>query len=638
MKIRLEKRKSIGIVALMLIISGMNMIQVSAKEDAFEEKITSEAYYVDPEIVLGTSQNIELDGQGRGSVHFAVPENWTYRFSVSGNATNCCIRYSNPYFPSEPSRMYEGTTEVTGYLIKDYEYQLVVTGEANASVRIDVEQTPLYLDYEHGSFYGLTTCTPNETRTLKVEPKYLNQDTDELSYQWQKRSGELWEDLEGQTTNYLSVTVPLGYTYYRCVVTGKKYSDTALFKLYSTDLALDMNQRTEMEGRFAKPMTLQVRVKTSDMNTPIYYRWYRDYGEMGDYLVPPLGESDSLVVYPEGEERYTCLISQGKEGGTGYIYAYFYVKGADLYLVEHESDENQITVSSGESFTVWADFYSKNTESNITYEWGYYRSGGDEGEPQLVWDPIEYDGKQATFVIDMPGDYYVRCKAEQGKDQLIYEKSVHVEGIAINNADVKLSQSSYVADGAAKTPDVTVVLDGLTLTKGTDYVVTYRNNVAAGTATAVITGIGRYTGSLQKNFMITKAKQVDADPAVKQSTPQGTTTDPAGTTTKSASKAVKAPGKPGLKSVKIASKSSVKISLKKAKRADGYVVLYATNRKFSKNRNSKQFVGSKTKLKRLKRGLTYYIKVKAYIVDENGEKIYGKWSNVKSIKLSPKLI
>ncbi len=45
-----------------------------------------------------------------------------------------------------------------------------------------------------------------------------------------------------------------------------------------------------------------------------------------------------------------------------------------------------------------------------------------------------------------------------------------------------------------------------TLTNGTDYQVSYRDNMHAGTATAVITGQGNYQGTLEKKFRITQAK------------------------------------------------------------------------------------------------------------------------------------
>lgn len=58
--------------------------------------------------------------------------------------------------------------------------------------------------------------------------------------------------------------------------------------------------------------------------------------------------------------------------------------------------------------------------------------------------------------------------------------------------------------GSAVTPEITVT-DGIkVLREGTDYTVTYTNNVNEGTATAKITGIGNYSGSASADFQISK--------------------------------------------------------------------------------------------------------------------------------------
>ncbi len=58
--------------------------------------------------------------------------------------------------------------------------------------------------------------------------------------------------------------------------------------------------------------------------------------------------------------------------------------------------------------------------------------------------------------------------------------------------------------GSAVTPELTVT-DGLkVLREGTDYTVTYANNVNEGSATATITGKGNYSGTATTNFQISK--------------------------------------------------------------------------------------------------------------------------------------
>ena len=72
----------------------------------------------------------------------------------------------------------------------------------------------------------------------------------------------------------------------------------------------------------------------------------------------------------------------------------------------------------------------------------------------------------------------------------------------ISDCTVILENERYTPDGTAKTPEVTVKRGELQLIKGVDYDVKYQNNINAGTATVIITGKNRYTGSIKKNFQI----------------------------------------------------------------------------------------------------------------------------------------
>ena len=76
---------------------------------------------------------------------------------------------------------------------------------------------------------------------------------------------------------------------------------------------------------------------------------------------------------------------------------------------------------------------------------------------------------------------------------------------AIGAATVTLEKDTYLETGAAIEPGVTsVVLGEKTLTKDTDYSVSYMNNEVPGTAEVVIAGKGDYTGSVKKTFTILK--------------------------------------------------------------------------------------------------------------------------------------
>ena len=80
-------------------------------------------------------------------------------------------------------------------------------------------------------------------------------------------------------------------------------------------------------------------------------------------------------------------------------------------------------------------------------------------------------------------------------------------------------------------------------------------------------------------------------------------------------------------------KSGIKVTWKK-QNADGYQVRYAANKNFKSYRSKSISKGSitSTTLKNLKKGKSYYVKVRAYKLDENGKKIYGTFSRVKKIK------
>lgn len=100
-------------------------------------------------------------------------------------------------------------------------------------------------------------------------------------------------------------------------------------------------------------------------------------------------------------------------------------------------------------------------------------------------------------------------------------------------------------------------------------------------------------------------------------------------------KAVKKLGKVNLKSVSSARKKhAIRASWDKKSGANGYQIYYSRNKNFKKV-SAKKIVkgGKKTSYvgKNFTKGKKYYVKVRAY-KNVNGQKVYGKWSNVKSVK------
>ncbi len=79
----------------------------------------------------------------------------------------------------------------------------------------------------------------------------------------------------------------------------------------------------------------------------------------------------------------------------------------------------------------------------------------------------------------------------------------------ISDMDVSLSKDTFLYDGNACKPEVTVSYRKDTvLEQGIDYTISYEKNVNAGTATAVISGKGLFHGTIRKDFTIQKTGEV----------------------------------------------------------------------------------------------------------------------------------
>ena len=120
-------------------------------------------------------------------------------------------------------------------------------------------------------------------------------------------------------------------------------------------------------------------------------------------------------------------------------------------------------------------------------------------------------GNKATNV----GNYLIEILPKD--DAQNYDGSAKAQwSIVAANANlftIQLANSSLVYNGTEQKPAATVKDGETVLVEGTDYTLTYTNNVNVGTATVTATGIGNYTGTQTKEFAITKADMVITAPA-----------------------------------------------------------------------------------------------------------------------------
>ena len=94
------------------------------------------------------------------------------------------------------------------------------------------------------------------------------------------------------------------------------------------------------------------------------------------------------------------------------------------------------------------------------------------------------------------------------------------------------------------------------------------------------------------------------------------------------------PSKIKLKSVKNNRKKAITVKWKRSIDADGYQISYSKKKSFAgaKKKNVTYIYDSIT-IKKLSKGKTYYVRARAFTKDNYGNKVYGKWSEVKKVKI-----
>ena len=105
-------------------------------------------------------------------------------------------------------------------------------------------------------------------------------------------------------------------------------------------------------------------------------------------------------------------------------------------------------------------------------------------------DPLTVNNKEVTISYT------------EGNVTKTAKQSITVKPKALT-ANMVQPIASQPYTGSAIEPTVTVKDGRKTLTAGTDYTVTYKDNTNVGTATATVTGKGNYTGSVEAKFNIT---------------------------------------------------------------------------------------------------------------------------------------
>ena len=92
--------------------------------------------------------------------------------------------------------------------------------------------------------------------------------------------------------------------------------------------------------------------------------------------------------------------------------------------------------------------------------------------------------------------------------------------------------------------------------------------------------------------------------------------------------------KASLTSAKNSKSKQVLLKYKKVSGAKGYEISYSTDKKFKKAVTKKNTAKTSYTISKLKKGKTYYVRIRAYKMDSTGKKVYGKYSSMKKVKIS----
>lgn len=296
------------------------------------------------------------------------------------------------------------------------------------------------------------------------------------------------------------------------------------------------------------------------------------------------------------------------------------------------------------NYAQWEDIDTDGGTVKITYEGSYETivlltkdmiSGYDMtavGEQNVT---VAYGGKTAEFQIDV-GRIDVTSVVVSGNSEIQKGTSSKLSASVVPQDATDNSIKWSSSDESKATVDA----DGnVTLNEDEDYIVSYSDNVNVGTAEMTIFGIGYYEGSLKKAFKIISNKNDNYvtddsanDNANNNKNDNINNNKSDNTNNKGIDKKITV-GKVTIKKIRNVKGRKIEIQYNKINKADGYQIRYSLKSNMS---SSKIKTTTKTKytLTSLKKKKKYYIQVRAFGYDSSGDKVYGKWSAKKSVKIN----
>ena len=340
----------------------------------------------------------------------------------------------------------------------------------DATQYISLEDDPLYERYNGntGSLYSLCRAVPTSLKDITHDTKYKDVEK-YYGIDVSKWQGTInWSKVKAAGIDYAIIRL------------GGRGSS-------SGTLALDSKFEENMANAKAAGVEIGVYFYTNALTT-------KEAKEEASYVIEKLKPYKSSITWPvfldvetscsrfhEGgvnNKQKTAICKAfckkiKEEGYTAGLYSYYAYVNSYLNMDDIE-----------DKYYVWIARY--NSVLNYSGEYGMWQ----------FTSTGSVDGISGSVDLDVG---YVRPMTEVSK------KNISVGSI---------STKTYSGEAFKPSPTLTNKFTGKKMVKGTDYKLTYSNNVNAGTGTVKVTGMGKYEGSMNINFKINKAPATIAVPEV----------------------------------------------------------------------------------------------------------------------------
>lgn len=490
-------------------------------------------------------------------------------------------------------------TENTSYCcsVKDI-YQNTVTVYFNVYVNDKIPEITT------GKNIKVVSDKPDEEKLFSFTPSAT--DTYRLILNKQETCAQLYDSelnslqyINGLWSDYMEMDLEAGKTYYIGARNDDWTTGTFTFIVYPyTDNSLSAWYESNgnkyyhpdiyvVPGGGAK---LEVKVSADD-TSGMTYRWYENGWEM-----PYETASSVIVTGIYSCEFYTCEVRDKYKNSFSVEFSVYALGQASPGDGQASPGDGQASPGDGAVMPVTDISKAKVSIPDQQYTGSAIKPNAkvtinDVPLRKNIDYTISFSNNKALgkakYVVKGTGDYYTGQKS--GTFKIVARKIT---------PKITLSKTSYIYDGKAKKPTVTVK-DGSKKLAASNYTVSYasgRKN--PGTYKVTVTMKGNYSGKGTASFTIV---------------PKGTK----------------------LKKLTTKSKSITVTWTAQKTQTSGYEIQYSTNKNFksgSKTVTVKSNKTTKTTIKKLTKGKTYYVRIRTFKT-VNKKKVYSAWSAKKSIKV-----